>query len=109
VSRTISSSITGPVVLRTTDNPLTITSTGTVTSTGSGADGIDGAAGTTWSITNAGKVTSSRGFGVSLAGSGIVGNSGSISGRDGIVFRGGGRVTNTARGPSRAPAPWGPD
>ncbi|MBV9590964.1 MAG: hypothetical protein JO310_15310, partial [Hyphomicrobiales bacterium] len=43
MSRTISSSTTGPVVLNAvTDNPLTLTSTGTVTSTGSGADGIDG-------------------------------------------------------------------
>jgi hypothetical protein len=51
MSRTISSSTTGPVVLATTDNPLTITSTGTVTSTGT-ADGIDGGTGTTWTITN---------------------------------------------------------
>src|SRR5438034_9342472 len=40
MSRTISSSTTGPVVLGTADNPLYITSTGRVTSTGS-ADGID--------------------------------------------------------------------
>ena len=47
MSKTISSSTTGPVVLRPTDNPLTITSTGTVTATGSGVDGIDAPAGTT--------------------------------------------------------------
>jgi hypothetical protein len=44
MSTTISSSTTGPVVLGTADNPLTITSTGTVTSTGT-ADGIDGGTG----------------------------------------------------------------
>jgi len=41
--RTISSQISGPVVLGPTDNPLTITATGTVASTGS-SDGIDGEA-----------------------------------------------------------------
>ena len=56
MATTISSSTTGPVVLGTADNPLYITSTGTVTSTGS-ADGIDGGAGTTWTITNAGVVS----------------------------------------------------
>jgi hypothetical protein len=38
MSRTISSNTTGPVVLGPADNPLTITSTGTVTATGSGAN-----------------------------------------------------------------------
>ncbi len=78
MSTTISSSTTGPVVLGTADNPLYITSTGAVTSTGS-ADGIDGATGTTWTITNAGVVSASAGNGVSLVGSGIVSNTGSIS------------------------------
>ena len=93
MSRTISGGTTGPVVLGTADNPLYITSTGTVTSTGS-ADGIDGATGTTWTITNAGVVSASGGNGVSLASSGIVSNTGSISGKDALVLRAGGSVTN---------------
>ena len=50
--RTINSSVPGPVTLSnpTADNPLYISSSGTVTSTGT-ADGIDGAVGTTWTIT----------------------------------------------------------
>ena len=97
MSTTISSSTTGPVVLGTADNPLYITSTGTVTSTGS-ADGIDGGAGTTWTITNAGVVSAVSGNGVSLASSGIVGNTGSISGKDALVLRAGGSVTNNVGG-----------
>ena len=97
MSRTISSSTTGPVVLGTADTPLYITSTGTVTSTGS-ADGIDGGAGTTWTITNAGVVSAASGNGVSLASSGIVGNTGSISGKDALVLRAGGSVTNNVGG-----------
>ncbi|SEE85431.1 hypothetical protein SAMN05444161_7459 [Rhizobiales bacterium GAS191] len=98
MSKTISSSTTGPVVLGTADNPLYITSTGTVTSTGS-ADGIDGGTGTTWTISNAGVVSaSSSGNGVSLASSGIVGNTGSISGNDALVLHAGGSVTNDVGG-----------
>ena len=97
MSRTISSSTTGPVVLGTADNPLYITSTGTVTSAGS-ADGIDGGAGTTWTITNAGVVSAVSGNGVSLASSGIVGNTGSISGKDAVVLHAGGSVTNNVGG-----------
>jgi hypothetical protein len=97
MATTISSSTTGPVVLGTADNPLYITSTGTVTSTGS-ADGIDGGAGTTWTITNAGVVSASSGDGVSLASGGIVGNTGSISGKDALVFHAGGSVTNNVGG-----------
>ena len=98
MSKTISSSTTGPVVLGTADNPLYVTSTGMVTSTGS-ADGIDGGTGTTWTITNAGVVSaSSAGNGVSLASSGIISNTGSISGKDALVLRGGGSVTNDVGG-----------
>jgi hypothetical protein len=97
MSRTISSSTTGPVVLRTTDNPLSITSTGKVTSTGS-ADGIDGGTGTTWTITNAGVVSAAAGNGVSLASRGIVSNTGSISGKDALVLHAGGTVTNNVGG-----------
>jgi Tryptophan-rich Synechocystis species C-terminal domain len=97
MATTISSSTTGPVVLGTADNPLYITSTGTVTSTGS-ADGIDGGTGTTWTITNAGVVSAITGNGVSLASSGIVGNTGSISGNDALVLKAGGSVTNNVGG-----------
>src|SRR6202166_4388249 len=97
MAKTISSSTTGPVVLGTADNPLTITSTGTVTSTGT-ADGVDGGTGTTWTITNAGVVSASSGNGVSLASSGIVSNSGSISGKDALVLQAGGSVTNNVGG-----------
>src|SRR5260370_41482542 len=97
MSRTISSSTTGPVVLAATDNPLYITNTGTVTSTGS-ADGIDAGTGTTWTISNAGMVSASSGNGVSLASSGIVRNTGSISGNDAPVLHAGGSVTNDVGG-----------
>ena len=98
MSRTISTNTTGPVVLGTADNPLSITSTGTVASAGSGVDGIDGGAGTTWTITNAGKVSSSGGNGVSLAGRGVINNTGSASGKDALVLRAGGSVTNNVGG-----------
>ncbi|MBV8447004.1 MAG: hypothetical protein JO124_03330, partial [Hyphomicrobiales bacterium] len=93
MSRTISSSTTGPVVLNAvTDNPLTITSTGTVTSSGS-SDGIDGGSNAaTWTISNAGKVSASGGAGISLASSAVVSNTGSISGVDAVVLHGGGSV-----------------
>ena len=98
MSRTISTGTTGPVILSASDNPVTITSTGTVTSTGS-ADGIDGGTGTTWTIANAGVVSaSSAGNGVSLASSGIISNTGSISGKEGLLLRGGGSVTNDVGG-----------
>ncbi len=97
MATTISSSTTGPVVLGTADNPLYITSTGTVTSTGT-ADGIDGGTGTTWTISNAGVVSAVSGNGVSLASSGIVSNTGSISGNDALVLRAGGSVTNNVGG-----------
>ena len=97
MARTISGSTTGPVILGKADNPLDITSTGRVTSTGT-ADGIDGGAGTTWTITNAGVVSAASGNGVSLAGSGIVGNTGSISGKDALVLHAGGSVTNNVGG-----------
>jgi hypothetical protein len=75
---TISTSTSGPVALTGASNPLTITSTGSVTSTGTN-DGADGGAGVTWTITNAGLVTASSGNGMSLAGKGIDSNTGSIS------------------------------
>ncbi len=97
MATTISSSMSGPVVLGPSDDPFIITSTGTVTSTGP-VDGIDGAAGTTWTIANAGIVAASGGDGISLGGPGIVSNTGSIWGLDGLSLRAGGSVTNSSGG-----------
>ena len=103
---TISGAITGPLTLAATNNPLTITSAGSVKATASGADGVDGGSGTAWSITNSGTVASSQRYGISLhsAGSSIV-NSGSISGYAGsggygVDLEAGGTVTvtNTSAG-----------
>jgi hypothetical protein len=102
---TISTATTGPVVLSAADNPLVITSTGAVNSTGTGSDGIDGPAGTAWSIGNDGTITSSGGLGILLNGGGTVSNglssgtaaliSGSV---DGIgIYGGPGEVINAGR------------
>jgi hypothetical protein len=96
--RTISSSVTGPIALQVRDNPVTITSTGKVTSTGTGNDGIDGPSGTTWTITNAGTVTSAAAYGIRLAGQGTISSSGLMSGRGGVALGAGGSVTNAAGG-----------
>jgi hypothetical protein len=95
--RTISTSVTGPIVLSAADNPLTITSTGTVASAG---DAIDAPSGTTWTITNSGTVTTSSttGSGIWLAGSGTVSNNGSISGQHALLLSAGGSVTNNSSG-----------
>ena len=69
MSTTISSAVTSPVVLVATDNPLTITSTGSVIPTAPG-NAIDGGPGTPWAITNFGTVSSSFGYGVFLEGAG---------------------------------------
>ncbi len=94
MARTISSATTGPIRLGTSDNPLSVTSTGQVTSTGT-ADGIDGSAGTVWSITNAGTISAATGFGIYLSGAGVVNSGGMITGEDGVIIHGGGSVTNT--------------
>ena len=101
--QTISSAVTGPLTLTTTNNPLAITSTGSVKTTASGADAIDGGTGTSWSITNAGTVSSSQRFGISLHSSSSVVNSGTISGYSGqggygVDLESGGTVTNTSGG-----------
>ena len=93
---TISTSTAGPVVLSAASNPLYITSTGAVTSTGSGTNGINGGTGTAWSIINAGKIASSGGDGVSLASASTINNKGTLSGVEAVVLRAGGTVMNAA-------------
>ena len=56
------------------------------------------ASGTTWTISNAGKISSASNTGISLGGSGVVTNSGSISGADAVDLRAGGKVTNFSGG-----------
>jgi hypothetical protein len=102
MARTISSSINGPFVLSLSDplatdysdDPLTITGTGTITSTG---DGIDGDASAPWTITNQGQVLA-QGNGIALAGAGFLTNSGTIEsttfGGYGVEIGGFGSVTN---------------
>jgi len=92
MARTISSATVGPINLQSTDNPLTITTTGSVGSNGSGVDAIDGSATTAWTISNVGTVTAAGGYGIRLSGAGTISNSGSISGVDGVVVGGGGSV-----------------
>ncbi len=96
--RVIDTSVTGPIALAAGDNPVTITSTGTVTSVGAGQDGIDGSAGTAWNVANSGTVVSSAAVGISLAGSGTITSAGSIAGNTGIILRGGGAISNAAAG-----------
>ena len=98
--QTISSTITGPFTLSASSNPLTITSAGSVKTTASGADAIRRSFSAAWSINNAGTVSSSQRYGISLhgAGSSIV-NSGSISGYSGsggygVDLEHGGSVSN---------------
>lgn len=62
------------------------------------ADGIDGAAGTTWTIANSGTVISAAAYSVQLAGPGDVTNYGLISGREGVGLLAGGSVTIEAGG-----------
>jgi hypothetical protein len=104
MARTISSRISGPVVLGSTDDPLTITRTGAIASTGA-ADGIDGSSAVAWTIANDGTIVSYNELGISLGGGGIV-NNGTVSGssayirgdRIGVVISGGpGTVINSGK------------
>ncbi len=101
---TIDTATTGPLTLAPANNPVTITSAGSVKATASGANAIDGPAGTNWSIANAGTVSSTQHYGISLKGSGgSIVNSGTISGNGsssgyGVDLEKGGALTNTATG-----------
>ena len=91
----VSGSITGPLILTPSDNPLTVTSTGSIASIGADLDGVDGAAGTDWIISNAGSISSDAAWGVNLAGSGVLDNSGTLTGLlGGYQTLGAGWVTN---------------
>ncbi|MBW0001941.1 MAG: VCBS repeat-containing protein [Hyphomicrobiales bacterium] len=107
MAKTINSSVTGPVTLAfPTDNPLTITSTGTVTSTGAGNDGVDGSGGA-WTVGNSGTVSSGSADGFNLSGGatltnnlgGVISSAGTVGGGlfvgAALYIRGGkGNVTN---------------
>ncbi len=98
--RTISTSVAGPITLTAATNPLTITGTGTVTTGGSG-DGISGASGTSWTVSNSGTISASTGSasGIRLRGPGTVTNSGLITTGGtayGVGLDHGGTVTNTS-------------
>lgn len=92
MARKITGAITGPLTLGPSDDPLTVTSTGTITSTGAAIDRIDGTAGTAWTIVNKGTVSSSGGWAVNLLGAGTIKNSAVLLG--GIRVAGAGTVTN---------------
>ncbi len=105
---TISSYTTTNLVLtQASQNPVTITATGTINTSGSNA--VYGSAGTAWSITNNGSLAGATG-GIELEGGGSVTNgsrsatTASISGyREGVLIQGGlgtvindGAITGTA-------------
>lgn len=95
MARLILSPIAGPLVLGSSDNPLIVAGSGAVVSTGSGADGIDGSAGTAWLIVNQGSVSSSSGKGIALGGPGFLENSGQVAGRTAVDIGGFGIIANS--------------
>jgi hypothetical protein len=108
LGRIITGSITGPLILTPSDNPLTIASTGKITSTGANNDGVDGAASTAWTITNKGTISSDGGWGVDLAGAGVLDNSGVLSGLlGGFEAAGIGVVTNDGTISGTGPESYG--
>ena len=102
----------GALYLASTDTPLTITSTGSITTTASGSDAISGSAGTAWQVTNYGTISGLVGTsaaGMYFAGSGVtVQNSGTIKGYTaGIWASNGGSFTNNAGGLISATSNYG--
>ncbi len=85
-------------------NPTTIASTANVGNTAAGEAAVTGPAGTTWTLTNAGRISetgsgSSGSYGVSFASAGTITNAGSIFGTQaGIALAAGGAVTNQSGG-----------
>ena len=83
VVREINRAVDGPIILAGLEHRLIIKSTGTVASTRANTDGIDGVPSTAWIITNKGTVSSTGGWGINLAGAGVLINSGAITGASG--------------------------
>ena len=105
------STASGKLYLTSTSNPLTITSTGSVTTTASG-DAISAPSGTAWQINNAGTISGVIGTssaGIYSTASGIaVQNTGKISGYvAGLWLSSGGTVTNGASGLISATGSYG--
>jgi hypothetical protein len=100
MARTISTALSDRLTLADSDDPLTITSAGSVTTTTS--DAISAGAGTAWQIVNSGVVSaaSSSAAGIYFVGSGwTLQNSGNIQGDTaGVYASGGGTVVNNAGG-----------
>ncbi|HEY7578964.1 MAG TPA: alkaline phosphatase family protein, partial [Acetobacteraceae bacterium] len=95
---TISSATTGPLAFSSSDSPLTITSSGKVSSTGTNVDAIDGPSGARSVVVNSGSVSAagSSGAGVYLqAGGTVTNNSGAVlSGDYGVYMDAPGIVIN---------------
>ena len=105
------STASGNLYLTSTSNPLTITSTGSVTSTGS-SDAITAPSGTAWQINNAGTISGVVGTsaaGIYSPASGItIQNTGKISGHvAGLYLTAGGTIVNGATGQISATGSYG--
>ena len=105
------SAASGKLYLTSTSNPLTITSTGSVTAT-AGGDAISAPSGTAWQISNAGTISGvigSSSAGIYSTATGIsVQNTGKISGYvAGLYLSSGGSVTNGANGLISATGSYG--
>ena len=72
--QTISTAVTGAVVINLANSPLTVSASGRIVSTGTGTDGVGGAAGSAVSIVNDGTISAAAGIAIALAGSGTVTN-----------------------------------
>ncbi len=101
MSKTVTGAVLGTVTLVAGDNPVLITSSGSIY----GATvGIYGGVGTAWSITNQGTILGTepddlvRGSGIELRDGGSIDNSGVISGYDYAIFIDGAEATVTNSG-----------